>query len=356
MTDQFTPESLELLKKMIAVPAYSREEKEVAELVEEFMKEKGLLPHRKGNNLWLKSRDYSDDKPTILLNSHIDTVRPSEGWTYDPFRATEEGDKITGLGSNDAGASVVSMLAAFRLLEQSEQPCNFVLSVTAEEEVSGDGGIASILDDLGPIDLGIVGEPTGMQMAVAEKGLMVIDGQIKGKSGHAAREEGVNAIYEALSIVEWFKNYRFPLSSDFLGPVKMTVTGIEAGTQHNVVPDVCRFMVDVRVNEHYSNRELFDLIQSKVNCELKARSFRLNSSSIPLEHPLVKRGEKLGLNKFGSPTTSDQARMSFPTMKIGPGESSRSHTPDEFVLKAEIARGVKTYRDLLHNLHIHSSG
>jgi acetylornithine deacetylase len=351
----YITDSIELLKRMIAVPSFSREEEGVAALLEDFFKKTGLdYYQRKGNNLWIRSKYYSKDLPTILLNSHIDTVKPSSGWTSDPFTPREEKDKITGLGSNDAGASVVSLLATFRMLEEKKQPCNFIFSATAEEEISGDAGVASILDQIGPVALGVVGEPTCMQMAVAEKGLMVLDGTVKGKSGHAAREEGINAIYEAIPVIEWFRNYQFPLQSELLGPVKMTVTGIGAGSQHNVVPDVCRFMVDIRVNEHYKNEELFQLIRQYVNCELKARSFRLNSSSIPIDHPFVKRGEELGLKKFGSPTTSDQARMPFTTVKIGPGDSSRSHTSDEFIRPSEIVEGVKIYYQLLNDLHIHS--
>jgi len=350
----YITEAVTLLRQMVATPSYSREEDDVAGLVEDFIKKAGFSPKRKGNNLWVTTSRFSENKPTVLLNSHLDTVKASAGWNSDPFEVLEEGERITGLGSNDAGASVVSLLAAFRLLETKEQSCNYVFSVTAEEEISGEGGIASILDDLGKIDLGVVGEPTQMQMAVAEKGLMVIDGSVKGKSGHAARSEGVNAIYEALPVLEWFRNYRFPLSSDFLGPVKMTVTGVEAGSQHNVVPDVCKFMVDVRVNEHYSNRELFDLIRQNVDCDLKPRSFRLNSSSIPVGHPLVLRGQELGLQIFGSPTTSDQARMPFTTMKIGPGDSARSHTPNEYILKHEISDGADIYHKLLSQLHINT--
>lgn len=351
----YITESVKLLEQMIATPSYSREEDKVAGLVEDFIKRAGFSPRCEGNNIWVYSSRFSADKPTVLLNSHLDTVRASAGWKSDPFEALARGDRITGLGSNDAGASVVSLLAAFRLLEAEEQPCNFIFSATAEEEVSGDGGIASILDDLGHIDLGVVGEPTRMQMAVAEKGLMVIDGFVKGKSGHAARSEGINAIYEAMPILEWFRNYRFPLSSDFLGPVKMTVTGVEAGSQHNVVPDVCKFMVDVRVNEHYSNQELFNLIRQNVDCDLKARSFRLNSSSIPVNHPLVERGRELGLQSFGSPTTSDQARLPFTTLKIGPGDSARSHTPNEYILFQEIQEGVGIYHELFNKLHINAA-
>jgi acetylornithine deacetylase len=350
----YISDSIALLNRMISIPSYSRKEKDVADMIESFLEEKGLQTNRKGNNLWIKSSRFSKEKPTVLLNSHIDTVRPSAGWSYDPFSATKEGDKITGLGSNDAGASVVALLAVFRHLEEKEQPCNFIYSATAEEEISGDGGIASILDEIGPVSLGVVGEPTTMQMAVAEKGLMVIDGIVEGKGGHAARNEGVNAIYKALPVIEWFKTHRFPKMSEFLGPVKMTVTGVEAGSQHNMVPDVCKIMVDVRVNEFYQNRELFDLIQKNVDCTLKARSFRLNSSSIAVDHPVVKRGEQLGLEKYGSPTTSDQARMPFTTIKIGPGDSARSHIPNEYIFCSEIVKGVDAYLRLLSNLYINA--
>ncbi len=350
----YTNQSIELLKQMIAVPSLSHEEEQVADLLFTFLSEKGLQPNRRGNNIWAHHKGNQKGRPTILLNSHIDTVRPANGWASDPYLPVVDDERITGLGSNDAGASVVALLAAFRLLNEKMQPCNFIFAATAEEEISGQNGIAAILEELGPIQLGVVGEPTGMHMAVAEKGLLVIDGLVKGKTGHAAREEGENAIYKALPIIDWFRNFRFPLKSDFLGPVKMTVTGIEAGTQHNVVPDACRFVVDVRVNEHYTNAGLFTLIKEQVNCDLEARSFRLNSSSISVDHPIVKRGEALGRKRFGSPTTSDQARMPFPSVKIGPGDSARSHTPNEYILMSEISQGVDIYFKLLNQLNINS--
>ncbi len=350
----YTSDAIQLLKQMISIPSYSRKEKEVADMFEQFLLSKDLLPQRKGNNLWVRSSDFSAEKPTILFNSHLDTVKELDSWSYDPFSPSEKEDRIYGLGSNDAGASVVSLLAVFRFLEETRQSYNFIFSATAEEEISGDNGVASILGDLGEISLGIVGEPTQMDMAVAEKGLMVIDGEVAGKSGHAAREEGVNAIYEALPVIEWFRSYEFPEKSAFLGPVKMTVTGIQSGSQHNVVPDVCRFVVDVRVNEFYRNEELFQIIQKQVGCQLKARSYRLNSSSIPVDHPLVKRGGELGMKNYGSPTTSDQARLPFTTVKIGPGDSARSHTADEFICKSEIIKGIEKYFELLNGLNIHS--
>jgi acetylornithine deacetylase len=350
--DKLTNDAIELLKKLIETPSLSRNEDKAADIVFSFLKDKGFDVRRKGNNVWCFAGEKDLSKPVLLLNSHIDTVRPSDKWSYDPFSATLGGGKLTGLGSNDAGAPLVSLIAAFLTLSRKEQPYNLLFAASAEEEISGVNGISSILDELGHIDLGIVGEPTKMQMAVAEKGLMVLDCVAHGKQGHAAREEGVNAIYEALPDIEWFRTYRFDKESEFLGPVKMTVTGIKAGTQHNVVPDNCEFMVDVRINEHYSNRELFELIKKHIKCDVKARSFRLNSSGIPLNHPVVKRGISLGLSYYGSPTTSDQAVMNFKTLKIGPGDSARSHTADEYVYLQEIEEGIKIYVKLLDDLKI----
>ena len=348
--DKRGAEAIELLKQLISTPSLSRQEEKAADIVEEFFRKKGFSPNRKGNNLWVWAGEKNETKPTLLLNSHIDTVKPSDRWTYDPFSPTLEGGKLTGLGSNDAGAPLVSLIATFLILSQKEQPYNLLFAASAEEEISGANGISSVLVELGKIDLGIIGEPTQMQMAVAEKGLMVLDCIAHGKSGHAAREEGVNAIYEALPDIEWFRTYKFPEGSEFLGPVKMTVTGIKAGSQHNVVPDVCEFMVDVRINEHYSNHELYDLISKSVKCDVKARSFRLNSSGISVHHPVVKRGAELGLSYYGSPTTSDQAVMNFTTLKIGPGDSARSHTADEYIYLQEIEEGIDIYVNLLDGL------
>jgi acetylornithine deacetylase len=345
-------EAVELLKMLVSTPSLSRHEEKAADIVEAFFKNKGFSPNRKGNNIYVWAGEKDETKPTLLLNSHIDTVKPSDQWTYDPFVPTLENGKLTGLGSNDAGAPLVSLITTFLILSQKEQPYNLLFAASAEEEISGKNGISSVLDEFGHIDLGIIGEPTQMQMAVAEKGLMVLDCIAHGKQGHAAREEGVNAIYEALPDIEWFKTYRFPEESEFLGPVKMTVTGIKAGSQHNVVPDTCEFMVDVRINEHYSNRELYELISENVKCDVKARSFRLNSSGIPVDHPVVQRGINLGLSYYGSPTTSDQAVMNFTTLKIGPGDSARSHTADEYVYLHEIEKGIETYVKLLDNLQL----
>ncbi|NEW84531.1 MAG: M20 family metallo-hydrolase [Mariniphaga sp.] len=351
MIDQIASESVDLLKEMIGIPSLSREEKEVADYLEETFSIWGLNPSRIGNNLWMRNKEWSDDKPVILLNSHIDTVRPARGWTYEPFTATVEEQRITGLGSNDAGASVVSLLGTFRYFyEAINLPYNLLFCASAEEEISGDNGVASILDRLGRIDVAIVGEPTQMQIAIAEKGLIVLDCEAKGRSGHAARNEGENAIYKAIKDIQTLQAYKFPLESAVLGPVKMTVTQIEAGQQHNVVPDSCRFVVDVRTNEYYSNEEAYQIIAGLIQSEVHPRSFRLNSSCISTEHPLVQRGTAMGLRIYGSPTTSDQAVIPYPSIKMGPGDSARSHTADEYILIDEIREGIATYIRLLEAL------
>jgi acetylornithine deacetylase len=350
--DELTHESVALLQRMIATPSPSREEGAVADMLYSALSDMGLAPMRKGNNVWVRHDTHVPDAPTILLNSHIDTVKPAAGYTRDPFAPTVEDGRLYGLGSNDAGGGVVALLAAYRYLTTGQQPYNLIFAASAEEEVSGKNGIESLLPELGKIDLGIVGEPTGMQAAVAEKGLMVLDCTAFGKSGHAARNEGVNAIYVALPAVEWFRTHRFERVSDFLGPVKMSVTQITAGTQHNVVPDTCRFVVDVRVNEMYSNEELLAEIKNAVGVSVQERSTRLSSSRIQLDHPVVLKAKELGMTLFGSPTMSDQALMRFPTVKIGPGQSSRSHTADEYIEIREIEDGVSTYISLLNNLNI----
>jgi len=336
---------------MIEIPSLSREEKEVADYLENRFKEWGLNPMRNGNNLWMRNACWTEEKPVLLLNSHIDTVRPAKGWTYDPFRATEEEERITGLGSNDAGASVVSLLGTFRHFYNNPQlPYNLIYCASAEEEISGDNGVASILDLFGKIDLAIVGEPTRMQMAIAEKGLLVLDCEAKGKAGHAARNEGVNAIYKAIKDIRILEDFRFPLESEVLGQVKMTVTQIEAGQQHNVVPDFCRFVVDVRTNEYYSNEDAYHIISDLIESEVHPRSFRLNSSGINNDHPLVLRGLQMGLQVYGSPTTSDQAVIPHPSIKMGPGDSARSHTANEYILSSEITEGINAYIRLLEEL------
>lgn len=344
-------ELIELLKGMVAIPSFSREETAVADYIENWLKAHSLEPERLKNNLWLDS-DPGSDKPVLLLNAHIDTVRPAGGYTRDPFTPSEEGGRIYGLGTNDDGASVVALLGAYLELSKKPQPYHLIWSATAEEEVCGRNGIELIVPELPPVSLGVMGEPTGMQMAVAEKGLMVLDCTAHGKSGHAARNEGVNAIYEALADIDWFRNYQFEKVSPYLGPVKMTVSMINAGTQHNVVPDTCTFVVDVRPNGMYTNLEVLSIIKDSVKCDVKERSTRLNSSHIDSGHPVVQRGLSLGLEAFGSPTTSNQTVVDFTTIKIGPGQSSRSHTADEYIETEEITSAISTYVALLDGLKI----
>ncbi len=344
-------DTIELLMNMIRIPSYSREEKDVADFLERWMLDNGFEVRRSGNNLWMESGP-EDGRPTVLLNAHIDTVRPASGYTRDPFTPIIEDGCLYGLGSNDDGGSLVALLETYSKLTAKEQPYRLIFSATAEEEVSGKGGLDMLLPELGRIDFGVMGEPTGMRMAVAERGLMVLDCTAHGKSGHAARNEGVNAIYKAIDDIQWFRNHRFDRESDFLGPVKMSVTQINAGTQHNVVPDKCSFVVDVRPNGMYTNPELLEMIKSSVSCEVKERSTRIGSSHLPMDHPAVVRGLSLGLEPFGSPTTSNQALCHFPTLKIGPGDSARSHSANEYIRLDEISNGVEIYVSLLDGLRL----
>lgn len=352
--EELTAESIELLQSMIETPSVSRDEKAVADLLEQRLTMWGMSVNRKGNNVWIKELSCHEGKPVILLNSHIDTVKPAAGYTRDPYKATIEDGRLYGLGSNDAGGPLVSLLATYRYLTESEaeRPYSLVFAASCEEEVSGRNGLESIVPELGMVSLAVVGEPTLMQPAVAEKGLMVLDCTAHGRSGHAARNEGINAIYLAMNDIEWFSSHTFDRVSQFLGPVKTTVTQINAGTQHNVVPDTCTFVVDVRVNELYDNVELLEEIKRTVGCEVKERSTRLRSSAIAMTHPIVQRAMEMGLKPFGSPTMSDQALMPFTSIKIGPGDSARSHTADEYIGLDEIAHGVKTYIGLLEGLRI----
>ncbi|WP_460618615.1 M20 family metallo-hydrolase [Hymenobacter ruber] len=340
-------EAVELLIRLIQTPSFSREEGGTATLIQEFLTAHGVTSKRQQNNVWAISAHFDASKPTVLLNSHHDTVKAGAGWTHDPFGAVLEGDKLTGLGSNDAGASAVSLLAAFLYFQRSKNPFNLICAITAEEEVSGANGIRSVLPEFGKIDLGIVGEPTGMNLAIAEKGLIVLDCTAYGKTGHAARDEGENALYKALDDIQWLRSFQFPKVSPLLGPVKMTVTQISAGTQHNVVPDRCQFVIDVRTNELYQNQEIIDFLRSKLQSEIVPRSTHLNSSRISENHPLIKRGLAMRKTAYGSPTLSDQSMMPFETLKMGPGESARSHTPDEFILVSEIRAGIRDYIELL---------
>lgn len=340
-------EATELLSKLIAIPSISREEERAADQVQQYLEEQGMTTGRKGNNVWCLSPDFSLKKPTLLLNSHIDTVKPVSGWIRDPFLPSIENGKLYGLGSNDAGASVVSLMQAFMQLCRTTQTYNLIFLASCEEEISGKEGIESVLPLLPPINFAIVGEPTEMQPAIAEKGLMVLDVTSHGKSGHAARNEGINAIYLAMKDIAWFRDYQFEKVSPLLGPVKMSVTMVNAGTQHNVVPDKCDFVVDIRSNECYSNQELYDIICQHITSDVKARSFRLSSSHVEITHPLVQRIVALGRQPFGSPTLSDQALMPFPSLKLGPGKSSRSHAADEFIYLSEIEEAIGLYLKVL---------
>lgn len=346
-TRQLSAAAVELLVKLIQTPSFSREEAGTATLMQQFLAAHGAAPQRRGHNVWAAAPGFDARKPTLLLNSHHDTVKPGAGWTYPPFGAVREGDRLIGLGSNDAGAAAVSLLATFLYFQNRNNAFNLICAITAEEEISGAGGIRSILPELGPIDLGIVGEPTGMNLAVAEKGLLVLDGTAHGTTGHAARDEGENALYKALDDIQWLRTYQFPSVSPLLGPVKMTVTQLTAGQQHNVVPDRCQFVVDVRTNELYRNEEVLEIIRAHVQSEMVPRSTHLNSSRISESHPLVRRGIGLGKHTYGSPTLSDQAVLPFTTLKMGPGESRRSHTPDEYILVSEIEAGIRDYIALL---------
>lgn len=343
--------AVELLRKMIAIPSFSREEAEVASLIADFLKEQGVAIQRKGNNVWAVNAAFDKSKPTILLNSHHDTVKPNPQYTRDPFSPDIVDGKLFGLGSNDAGGPLVSLISTFlHFYNQNNLPYNLLLAATAEEEISGTGGIESIWSDLPQVSFAIVGEPTLCQMATAEKGLMVLDCTAHGKAGHAAREEGVNAIYEALSDIEWLRTYRFPKVSDTLGPVKMTVTIIQAGKQHNVVPAECTFTVDVRVTDAYTLEEILGEIKRNVRSEVKPRSLRMRPSGIARDHALVKAASKLGIACYGSPTTSDQALIPAPSVKIGPGDSARSHTADEFIYIDEIRNGIEVYTKILNEV------
>ncbi len=353
MKNEFmTAEAVSLLKELIALPSLSREEEQAADCLQQYIEGVGMQTGRKGNNVWCFGPMFDLSKPTILLNSHIDTVKPVSGWRKDPFTPLQEGDALYGLGSNDAGASVVSLLQVFLQLCRTTQAYNLIYLASCEEEVSGKGGIESVLPGFPPIALGIVGEPTGMHPAIAEKGLMVLDVTATGKAGHAAREEGDNAIYKALTDIAWFRDYRFEKVSPFLGPVKMSVTVVNAGTQHNVVPDRCTFVVDIRSNELYSNEALLDEIKKHIGSEVIPRSVRLNSSHIDEAHPLVRKAVRMGRVPFGSPTLSDQSLMPFPSVKMGPGQSARSHTADEFILISEIDEAIALYLELLDGLVI----
>lgn len=350
-TDNFFQQAVELLQKLISIPSFSKEEDKTADVIAAFLQQHGIEPHRKLSNLWTRNKYFDGSKPTILLNSHHDTVKPNSGYIRDPFDAKIEDGKLYGLGSNDAGGCLVSLIAVFLYFyDKQDLKYNFCLATTAEEEISGVNGLELIIPELGQLDFGIVGEPTLMQLAIAERGLMVLDCTAYGKAGHAAREEGENAIYKALPDIEWFRTYKFPKKSEVFGPVKMSVTIINAGSQHNVVPASCVFTVDVRVTDAYRNEEVLEIIRQHVSCEVKPRSIRLKPSSIDKNHPIVQAGIALGRTTYGSPTTSDQSLLDIQSIKVGPGDSARSHTADEFVYVDEIREGIELYIKMLEKI------
>jgi len=340
-----------LLQQLISIPSFSKEEEKTANLLMGFFKHHGMEAIRKGNNVWAKNKFFDPNKPTILLNSHHDTVKPNPAYTRHPFSADIENGKLYGLGSNDAGGPLVSLIMTFFYFYQEPSlKYNLVIAATAEEEISGTNGIELIWNDLPKIDFAIVGEPTLTDIAIAEKGLLVLDCITKGKAGHAAREEGVNAIYESLKDIEWFRTYRFPKVSESLGQVKMSITVIHAGQAHNQVPAECTFTVDVRVTDAYTLEEVLDIINQHVSCDVMPRSLRLRSSGLSEDHPVVAAGKSLGKKLYGSPTTSDQALIPVSSIKMGPGDSARSHSADEFIYVHEIEEGIDSYISLLEKI------
>lgn len=344
---QLSQDSVSLLKTLISIPSYSKEENHTADAIEGFLIEKGIVPNRYLNNVWATNLYFDISKKTLLLNSHHDTVKPAVTYTHNPFDPLEFDSKLYGLGSNDAGGCLVSLLAAFRYFFDKDLPFNVVFAATAEEEISGANGIEAWMAEIGSglnIDCAIVGEPTLMKMAVAEKGLLVLNCTAYGVTGHAARDEGDNALYKAMKDIEWFSTYQFPKVSDRLGPVHMAVTSIETPNKsHNVVPDICKYVVDIRCNELYNYQELLSIIQTHILSVAEPRSTRLKPSFIPIHHPLVEAGTRLGLENYGSPTCSDMTLLTIPAVKIGPGDSARSHMADEFIYLAEIPQGIELY-------------
>jgi acetylornithine deacetylase len=341
-------DAIDLLKDLIRTPSLSREETETADIIQQFFSERGLAPRRLQNNVWCGPESPDPDLPTVLLNSHHDTVPASSGYTRSPHDPAVVDGRLYGLGSNDAGGPLVALIAAYLYVERAGTTlANLILAATAEEEISGANGVALLLPELGRIDFGVVGEPTSLRVATAERGLMVLDCVAHGRSGHAARHEGENAIYRALPDIDWFRQYRFEPVSPILGDVTMAVTVIDAGSSHNVVPDRCTFTVDVRTTETWRNQDVLEVVRQHVSCDVTPRSMRSNASGIPSDHPLVVAAEELGFETYGSPTISDQAFMDFPTVKCGPGDSARSHTPDEWIEVEQIRSGIEHYVTLI---------
>jgi len=351
MIKQLTEDAIMLLQNLISKQSFSSEEDETALLIMQWFSTHDIKFDSSNHNIWAKNKFFDDSKPTILLNSHHDTVKPNNGYTRDPFKPEIIADKLYGLGSNDAGGCLVSLLSLFTYYYNDDSlRYNLIIVASAEEESSGQNGLNSVLPLLPKIDFAIVGEPTLMQLAIAEKGLLVLDCYAHGKAGHAAHGLGDNAIYKAMEAMKWIKTFQFPKESETLGKVKMTVTQINAGSQHNVIPADCHFVVDVRVTDKYSNQEVLDIIIENIDVEIKPRSLRLNSSSISVEHPIVKAGVSMAREIYGSPTLSDQAVLSCPSLKLGPGDSLRSHTADEFIYVHEIEEGIQIYIDLLSKI------
>jgi acetylornithine deacetylase len=357
--------ALSLLQQLIAIPSFSRQEQGTAAIIEQFLTKQGVPVFRCGNNIWCANKYFAEKKPVVLLNSHHDTIQPNIQYARDPFAPILEDGKLYGLGSNDAGGALVALITTFLHFYEAENlPFNLLLAATAEEEISGAQGIEALLKDEtlheflarhdAMIDMAIVGEPTGTQLAVAEKGLLVLDCTVVGAAGHAAREEGENAIYKAITDIQWLQQYRFPKVSEWLGEVKMTVTVIDSANKaHNIVPAQCHYVVDIRVNDLYTHEEILALVQAHLQAEVQPRSMRLRSTSIPVTHPLVSAGLALGKTCYGSPTLSDKALIPFPALKCGPGDSARSHSADEFIYLQEIQDGIETYIQLLQQLQIH---
>lgn len=351
MIDTITHKAIDLLKKLIQTQSFSGEEDKTANLLSSWLSDFTIESKRSKNNVWAVNKYFDSAKPSILINSHHDTVKPNKGYTNDPFEVIVKEGKLYGLGSNDAGGCLVSLMALFiHFYERKDLKYNIVLAATAEEESSGDNGLNSLLSELPPIEFAVVGEPTEMHLAIAEKGLLVVDGYAPGISGHAAHENTENAIYNALEDIQWIKNYEFPEISEALGKVKMSVTQIKAGEQHNVVPPTCHFVVDIRVNDAYNNQEVFKTVDDHTKSKMVARSFRLNSSSIPIDHPIVQAGIEMGRKTYGSPTLSDQSVLSCPSLKLGPGLSTRSHSADEFIYLQEIEEGIALYIQLFNKI------
>jgi acetylornithine deacetylase len=353
LTETLTKDAIELLKDLIQTESFSKQEDETAGLIEEFFRERNIPYRRKKNNIWVKNKHFDASKPTVLLNSHHDTVKPNPSWTLNPLNPLVKEGKLFGLGSNDAGGCLVSLIATFcYFYDRNDLKYNIIMAATAEEEISGREGLETVVPELPEIEFAIVGEPTQMHLAVAEKGLLVLDCIAHGKSGHAARDEGENAIYKAIKDIAWFQTYKFPKISENLGPIKMSVTMINAGSQHNVVPDTCKFTVDIRVTEQYTLEEITDVVKQNIESEVVPRSIRLRPSSIPKEHPIVQAGISMGRNTYGSPTTSDQALLDCPSLKMGPGDSARSHTADEYIYLNEIEEGIQLYITMLEKVII----